>query len=51
MLESRRSICYGCGGPIHNYSMLICLECLDDECQEFENLTSSNEELEIEEVA
>ncbi len=36
---TKRSTCYACGQILYSYSMLICPECLDDECAKFANLT------------
>lgn len=35
---NKPSFCYGCGQVLHNYSMLICAECLDNECEKFASL-------------
>lgn len=35
---NKPSFCYGCSQVLHNYSMLICAECLDNECEKFANL-------------
>lgn len=37
-LTSKPSICYGCGQVLYNYSLLVCSECLDNECEKFANL-------------
>lgn len=31
----RPTICYGCGQELHTYNLLICAECLDDQCGNF----------------
>jgi hypothetical protein len=34
----KHSTCYACGQILYSYSMLVCPECLDDECEKFANL-------------
>lgn len=38
------SFCLGCGSPIKSYSILICTECLDDECNKFAKFAEFEEE-------
>lgn len=47
---TKKSVCYGCGQTLVNYSMLICNECLNIECQEFETLINLSEEIKMESV-
>lgn len=37
----KHSTCYACGQILHSYSMLVCAECLDNECEKFASLASS----------
>lgn len=44
--------CYGCGSILNNIkravgSILICSECLDHDCEKFEELASINDKEEI----
>lgn len=32
---TKPSICYACGQLLRSYSMLVCTECLDSECEKF----------------
>lgn len=32
------SYCYGCGFELRDVSLLVCAECLDIECDQFEQL-------------
>lgn len=41
-LEGTPSVCYGCGAVLRNLSMLICAECLHQECDEFVKAASSS---------
>lgn len=36
----KKSHCYGCEQELQSYSMLICHECLNYECERFESLAS-----------
>lgn len=35
---NKPSFCYGCGQVLRNYSLLVCSECLSDECDKFASL-------------
>lgn len=39
-----KSFCYGCGQPISNYTLLICPECLGEECDTFQSLTKEEDD-------
>lgn len=34
-LEDKKSHCLACNAELRNHSILICAECLGDECDEF----------------
>lgn len=42
-VRGRLSHCYACGEELHLSSILICAECLHDECDEFVKATTSTE--------
>lgn len=48
-VEDKPSVCYGCGQKLKKHSLLICAECLDDECDEFESLVNKDLEVPLEE--
>lgn len=35
------SFCYGCGQVLRNYSLLVCSECLNNECDKFASLAQT----------
>lgn len=39
----RKSHCLACGNELRTHSILICAECLDDECSEFLKLAETFE--------
>ena len=46
----RTSFCYGCGGKLRSYSLLVCPECLDDQCKNYENLVKETPDFEPKEL-
>lgn len=42
--EARKSYCMACGSVLKRYSVLVCPECLDDECDQFLELAGDEEE-------
>lgn len=43
MTEENKSYCFACGELIKSSSILICLECLDDETNRFFKLATDSE--------
>lgn len=37
-MPDKPSFCYGCGQVLRSYSLLVCSECLSNECEKFANL-------------
>lgn len=37
-VSNKPSFCYGCGQVLRNYSLLVCSECLNNECDKFASL-------------
>lgn len=44
-LQGKIATCYGCGEELKNTTILVCAECLENECTEFEKLAQEEEEL------
>lgn len=42
--EGRVTCCLACGTELKNYSILVCAECLDDECGVFQKLAETVED-------
>lgn len=40
--KGKQSVCYGCDAVLHNPSMLVCSDCLDDECDKFAELVETD---------
>lgn len=36
------SFCYGCGQVLRSYSLLVCAECLSNECDKFASLVEAS---------
>lgn len=49
MTEENKSYCFACGELIKSSSILICLECLDDETNKFFKLALDSDLLDLEE--
>lgn len=44
-IKGKQSVCYGCNAILRgNVSMLVCAECLDEECDKFTELVETSEE-------
>ena len=41
--NTKETRCLACGNELRHYSILVCSECLDDECGEFMKLAESIE--------
>lgn len=39
--DDKPSTCYGCGQELKTYSMLVCAECLNEECAKFAKFAES----------
>jgi hypothetical protein len=44
-IEEKSIHCLACGTELHRFSILVCAECLDDECGKFMKMT---EDIDIE---
>lgn len=40
-MARKPSFCYGCGQELRSYSLLVCSECLSNECDKFVNLVAA----------
>ena len=40
-IEEKSTLCLACGSELRSFSILICAECLDDECGEFMKLAET----------
>lgn len=40
-VDEKEAHCFACGNELRNYSILICAECLDEECGEFMKLAQN----------
>ena len=38
--EGKPSLCYACGTPLRSLSLLVCADCLGEECEKFATLTN-----------
>jgi len=42
-MDENQPICLACGSELRSFSILICAECLEDECDEFLKLAKAVE--------
>jgi hypothetical protein len=42
--SEKQTYCVACGNELRSYSILVCTECLDDECNEFLKLAQAEEQ-------
>lgn len=49
-IEERESYCYACGSAIKHANILICADCLDQDCDHFCNKVAEILEIEPEEL-
>lgn len=42
-IEDKGTYCFACGNELRSFSILICAECLDDECGEFMKMAETAE--------
>ncbi len=42
--QNKQSHCLGCGDVLRRFSLLVCAECLGDECRKFLELTQEMKE-------
>lgn len=43
-IEETETFCLACGNELCNFSILVCAECLDDECNQFLKLAQTVEQ-------